>query len=59
LPEYQFEIQELSENGNFFEYIAQELRRIPEIAKKYCSESLNAKEEEAVHAILATLQRFR
>ncbi|MEI6553261.1 MAG: methyltransferase domain-containing protein, partial [bacterium] len=30
-----FEILEIKANGNFFEYLAQELRRMPSIAKKY------------------------
>jgi len=31
-----FEIIELSSNGNFFEYVAQEIRRIPSVAAKSC-----------------------
>jgi SAM-dependent methyltransferase len=30
-----FEIIEIKANGNFFEYLAQELRRLPSMAKKY------------------------
>ena len=33
-----FEIIELTENGNFFEFLAQEIRRIPDMAKKYTPE---------------------
>lgn len=35
LPEFNFSIKELSLNGNYFEYIAQELRRVDEMASKY------------------------
>lgn len=35
LAEYGFKIIELTENGNFFEYLAQELRRLPEVEKDY------------------------
>lgn len=35
LPENGFEILELQENGNFFEYLAQEIRRIPSMAEKH------------------------
>jgi len=32
---YGFKIIELTENGNFFEYLAQELRRLPRVEKDY------------------------
>ncbi len=35
LPMYGFQIEELSYNGNFFEYIGQEFRRIRSTAKRY------------------------
>ena len=35
-----FEIIEIERNGNYFEYIAQELRRMPEISKKYSGKNL-------------------
>jgi len=35
LADYGFKIIELTENGNFFEYIAQELRRLPSVEKDY------------------------
>ncbi len=35
LPDNGFEIIELRENGNFFEYLAQEIRRVPSVAKTY------------------------
>ena len=35
LPEFDFMIIELVPNGNYFEYLAQELRRLPSIQKKY------------------------
>lgn len=36
LPENGFEIAELTYNGNWFEYIAQELHRLPYMLCKYC-----------------------
>lgn len=36
LNELGFEIASIESNGNFFEFLAQELRRIPTIEKKYC-----------------------
>lgn len=35
LPKYDFEIIEIHANGNYFEYFAQELRRLNEVARKY------------------------
>ena len=35
LPEYGFTINEISENGNFFDYVAQEIHRIPNVLKTY------------------------
>lgn len=35
LPEYGFNIKELLYNGNYFEYLATEIQRIPYMAKRY------------------------
>ena len=35
LPLYGFEIVEMQMSGNYFEYLAQEIRRLPEIATRY------------------------
>jgi ubiquinone/menaquinone biosynthesis C-methylase UbiE len=35
LPEYEFMIDEIVRNGNYFEYLAQEVRRIPGVAEQY------------------------
>lgn len=34
LPRYEFEIAELTSNGNYFEYLSQELRRLPHFLQK-------------------------
>ena len=36
LLEYGFKIEELTYNGNWFEYIAQELHRLPYMLNRYC-----------------------
>jgi SAM-dependent methyltransferase len=41
LPLNNFEIIELSPNGNYFDYLAQELWRLPEIASRYAGKSKN------------------
>ena len=43
LPELGFEKVEITFNGNYFEYLAQELRRVPLVAKRYCSSSFGNK----------------
>lgn len=40
LFDYNFEILKIETNGNYFEYIAQELRRLPEITKRYSGKNL-------------------
>jgi len=35
-----FEIMEIIENGNYFEYLAQEVRRLPQISEKYTQTKL-------------------
>jgi len=45
LSEIGFEIMEISSNGNYFDYICQELMRFPDILSKYC-ESMDITDEE-------------
>lgn len=35
LPKFGFEILEISANGNYYEYLAQEVRRLNDVARKY------------------------
>lgn len=58
LPENNFEISELQLNGNFFEYIAQENRRIKPIAKKYAGTNLNIFQKIIIHLNLLMLQNL-
>jgi SAM-dependent methyltransferase len=53
-----FDIQELTMNGNYFEYIAQEIRRIKHVAKTYTTKRVNILEKIFMHAVLFTLQRL-
>ncbi len=53
-----FEIIEMIANGNYFEYMGQEIRRIPAIADKYASERLLMLERFALNFILKILDRF-
>ena len=58
LIKYGFKILEIKANGNYFEYIAQELRRVPEVSKRYTNSGLKLKEEKSVNLILKMLDRF-
>ncbi len=58
LAEHGFEIELLEANGNFFEYLAQEVRRIPKIAQQYAGGEVSRQEEKAINSILLMLQRF-
>lgn len=53
-----FEILEITENGNFFEYLAQEIRRISFVANQYSSDRLSRWEKLAIKVILNMLDRF-
>jgi ubiquinone/menaquinone biosynthesis C-methylase UbiE len=58
LPLHGFEILDLQTNGNFFEYVAQELRRVPWSGVKYCDDRLRAWEKLAMRVVLSALERF-
>ncbi|MEH6503185.1 MAG: class I SAM-dependent methyltransferase [Cycloclasticus sp.] len=54
-----FEITEISTNGNYFDYLAQEIRRIPAIADSYSSMKLSRLERIAAKVLLGALSRFK
>jgi SAM-dependent methyltransferase len=58
LPAHGFEIVELEENGNFFEFLAQEVRRIPSVAELYAGDRPSATEMSALRTTLKMLERF-
>jgi ubiquinone/menaquinone biosynthesis C-methylase UbiE len=58
LPENGFKIQQLDFNGNYFEYIAQENRRIKSVAANYAKKKLNIFEKAIIHLTLIILQRL-
>jgi len=58
LKEFGFEIAELIPNGNYFEYIAQELRRLRWVSKKYAGRSLNIFEYFGIWIVYKALGRF-
>jgi SAM-dependent methyltransferase len=53
-----FEITDMIANGNFFEYMAQEVRRIDETAERYCGTRPTRIERHAMQIVLRMLQRL-
>jgi len=51
-----FKIIEITTNGNYFEYLAQELRRLPSVAQKYSSEILSEVETNTLNDVLNILE---
>lgn len=58
LPALGLDIQELAPNGNFFEYLAQELRRVHRVAARYATVRPRRWESAAVRVALAMLGRL-
>lgn len=58
LPACGFEIQSAEENGNFFEYLAQETRRLRGVAGRYAGGALSDEEQRAIGTVLGALERF-
>ena len=58
LPDNGFEIVDLQLNGNFFEYVAQENRRIKMIAKRYAGKRLTIFDKIIIHLNLLILQNL-
>jgi SAM-dependent methyltransferase len=58
LTEAGFDILEMDVNGNFFEFLAQEINRINSVAAQYSNSRLSLKETLAAKVLLNALQRF-
>jgi ubiquinone/menaquinone biosynthesis C-methylase UbiE len=58
LPENGFRVDTLELNGNFFEYIAQENRRIKSVAKKYTGMKISLLHKAAIHINLYLLEQL-
>jgi len=58
LKEKGFEILEITENGNYFEYLAQEIRRIRSVSKQCAEDRPSLMETYAIHLMLKMLERF-
>jgi ubiquinone/menaquinone biosynthesis C-methylase UbiE len=58
LPKNGFYVDELVENGNYFEYLAQEVRRVPTVADRYSNMRPTLLESLATRLVLNMLDRF-
>ena len=58
LPELEFKIIEIIPNGNYFEYLAQEIQRIPQIVEKYSSEKIAPGDPNTIFYMLNLLERL-
>lgn len=58
LPDNDFTIDDLALNGSYFEYVAQENRRIKSMAAKYSGTKLNIVEKAMIHSVLFLLERL-
>lgn len=58
LPLLGFDVIEVTPNGNYFEYMAQEARRIEYVAERYAHASLDRKEKFALKVVLKMLDRL-
>jgi len=58
LQQLGFAIVNILENGNYFEYIAQELRRLPYVAEKYSQKLMSGEQTKAINTLLDGLNGF-
>jgi ubiquinone/menaquinone biosynthesis C-methylase UbiE len=58
LGELGFEIEDMQFNGNYFEYLAQELRRLARVGEKYAGMTTTWLERNAINVVLRLLDRL-
>jgi SAM-dependent methyltransferase len=58
LSTYGLKIINITPNGNFFEYLAQEIDRIPSVSKRYSNDKPGLMERLCIFVILRMLSRF-
>jgi len=58
LGELGYVIEDMQWNGNYFEYLAQELRRLPTVSKDYAGSTLSNGEQLAINVLLGLLNRL-
>ncbi|MFY0651319.1 MAG: class I SAM-dependent methyltransferase [Cyclobacteriaceae bacterium] len=58
LSDFGFEIKEMEFNGNYFDYLIQELDRLPAMAQQYSDDFLDTKEFASREVMKAALSRY-
>jgi len=58
LEENDFNIKEITPNGNFFEYVAQEVRRVPYITENYSNKKINLWQKFVLYVALVVLNKL-
>lgn len=58
LKNFGYEIADMQTNGNYFEFMAQELRRIKSVGRKYTNKGFNIFDKIFVHLPLITLRKL-
>lgn len=58
LREMNYDILNLDLNGNYYEFLAQEIRRVKRVAKEYSNTRLTLVDKIALHAVLPVLQKL-
>ncbi len=58
LEQLGFELTESTANGNYFEYLGQEIRRIPSIAEKYTIKKISRVERLIINFLLKLLEKL-
>ena len=58
LDELGYQILDISENGNYFEFIAQELRRVGDMAGKYANSGLMDNEKVSIDVLISCMDRL-
>lgn len=58
LKEMNYNFEDLQMNGNYFEYVGQELRRVKRVGKEYAGEKIGLIDKVLIHLNLLILQRL-
>ncbi len=58
LPNFGFTIVDFKENGNFFEFLAQEVRRLPLVSRHYTGNNLRLWEKGVIYLMTAMLEKL-
>lgn len=58
LPATGFDVRSIEQNGNYYEFLAQEIRRLRGVAQRYAGGAPDEQERAAIGTVLEALERF-